>query len=517
MEAQWRRAAAYVLCRDNAGRILLTRFALAGHPDSGKWTMPGGGMEWGEDPIETAARDVAALEAEISAARPRVAIDYARGAEGRIHLDGASHPGGEFELAGPIELAIPGIGRIRIRPGASATAAAAHRRLGEERVRLASLLARAGANTLTAARDSFATRRDLSTRLEQVSARRAALRVAPDTSAGKTAGGGLSPADLVAREAETRRCDGVMGEASAAAARADDALRLAETVLAQGADAQAGASARRAVLTATLPPEAERAAHRQVLAADAAATAKAAGEALLVLEAWRAKEPAADALAKLEQAHAGAEAALAAAAARRRQLELEIAGLEAGLARDTHDGIGERLTFLSEQHDAAEAALAGLTARVRSLRLLAATLATVTAESETHVFRPVLQRMAPYMHALWPEAAIDLASGFAITGLRRAGNSERPEQLSIGTQEQVAILARLGFAALAADLGEALPVILDDALVYSDDERIERLFGVLRQAARRHQVIVFTCRMRAWDALGGHRLGLSPWRVGADA
>ena len=53
MEAEWRRAAAYVLCRDGDGRILLTRFTHATHPDSGNWTMPGGAMEWGEDPLET--------------------------------------------------------------------------------------------------------------------------------------------------------------------------------------------------------------------------------------------------------------------------------------------------------------------------------------------------------------------------------------------------------------------------------------------------------------------------------
>ena len=58
MEAKWRRAAAYVLCRDDEGRILLTRFVQEGNPDSGKWTMPGGGMEWGEHPVETAIREL---------------------------------------------------------------------------------------------------------------------------------------------------------------------------------------------------------------------------------------------------------------------------------------------------------------------------------------------------------------------------------------------------------------------------------------------------------------------------
>jgi len=59
VEAVWRRAAAYVVCRDSSGRILLTRLRLPGSPRDGEWTLPGGGMEWGEDPVDTAARELA--------------------------------------------------------------------------------------------------------------------------------------------------------------------------------------------------------------------------------------------------------------------------------------------------------------------------------------------------------------------------------------------------------------------------------------------------------------------------
>lgn len=57
-EVRWRRAAAYVLCRDELDRILLTRFAAPDHPENGWWTMPGGGMEWGESPEQTALREL---------------------------------------------------------------------------------------------------------------------------------------------------------------------------------------------------------------------------------------------------------------------------------------------------------------------------------------------------------------------------------------------------------------------------------------------------------------------------
>ena len=58
MQAAWRRVAAYVICRDDDGRLLLTRFAAPGNPDDGRWTMPGGAMEWGETVEETALREL---------------------------------------------------------------------------------------------------------------------------------------------------------------------------------------------------------------------------------------------------------------------------------------------------------------------------------------------------------------------------------------------------------------------------------------------------------------------------
>jgi ADP-ribose pyrophosphatase YjhB (NUDIX family) len=76
MEVAWTRVAAYALCTDD-GRILLTRFALSGHPDHGRWTMPGGGMEWGESPLETAHRELLE-ETGLAAALGEVAGVYAR-------------------------------------------------------------------------------------------------------------------------------------------------------------------------------------------------------------------------------------------------------------------------------------------------------------------------------------------------------------------------------------------------------------------------------------------------------
>ena len=47
---------AYGLCLDPAGRLLMTRL-LTG-PDAGRWTLPGGGVLWGEHPDQAVLREM---------------------------------------------------------------------------------------------------------------------------------------------------------------------------------------------------------------------------------------------------------------------------------------------------------------------------------------------------------------------------------------------------------------------------------------------------------------------------
>ena len=82
--------------------------------------------------------------------------------------------------------------------------------------------------------------------------------------------------------------------------------------------------------------------------------------------------------------------------------------------------------------------------------------------------------------------------------------------LSDGTREQIAIIVRLAFGRLLAERGQPAPVVLDNSLVFSDDERIERMFDVLMQAAEKQQVIVLTCRSRAFQSCGGRPLAIEP-------
>lgn len=132
--------------------------------------------------------------------------------------------------------------------------------------------------------------------------------------------------------------------------------------------------------------------------------------------------------------------------------------------------------------------------------------------SQCPTFSGLLRARTPALTAvpndLLPGAELELGDGFAIAGIKR----DRPEafdRLSDGTQEQIAVLVRLAMGAMLAERGAAVPIILDDALVYCDDDRIQRMFDALSRAGKHQHIIVLTCRLRSFGSLGGRTLRLS--------
>jgi uncharacterized protein YhaN len=80
----------------------------------------------------------------------------------------------------------------------------------------------------------------------------------------------------------------------------------------------------------------------------------------------------------------------------------------------------------------------------------------------------------------------------------RSGLGENCGDLPRGTQEQLAVLTRPAFADMLLEQGVPVSLILDDPLVYSDDARLDLRTEILIDAATRVQVILLTCRDRAF-------------------
>ena len=147
---------------------------------------------------------------------------------------------------------------------------------------------------------------------------------------------------------------------------------------------------------------------------------------------------------------------------------------------------------------------------IEVLELLGKTLRAAESEAKERYLAPVLNRVRPYLQMLFANAEITMDEDLNILGMSRgSGYEERFDHLSIGTQEQIAVLVRLAFAEMLVDQGAPAAVILDDALVFSDDHRMRLMFDILSHASQRVQVVVFTCREQLFEGLGAHEVQLA--------
>jgi uncharacterized protein YhaN len=214
------------------------------------------------------------------------------------------------------------------------------------------------------------------------------------------------------------------------------------------------------------------------------------------------------------------------------QLDARIARLETALQdrRDKRSGLKEKVVRLESHVEALEGAgldeliqqkerevelardqLQRHEREVAVLTLLLSTLRAAETDAKERYLSPVLQRVRRYLQLLFPNAEIAIDENFHIVDvIRENGHKESFEHLSMGTQEQIAVLIRLAFAEMLVEKGYPATVVLDDALVFSDDRRMGHMFDILNMVGKKVQITVLTCREQLFEGIGGKHLELQP-------
>lgn len=217
-------------------------------------------------------------------------------------------------------------------------------------------------------------------------------------------------------------------------------------------------------------------------------------------------------MANVEATLARTRSVVEAATREIQQLHVELAGLNARIDARAQEAVEEELAEVTGSLATAKGEVARFEREVSALTRLRDTLEEARQAAREHYFEPIMRELKPLLTLLFEDAEIDFDDETLLPrSIRRKGQTEEIERLSGGMREQLAVLTRLAFARLLARDGRPTPVILDDALVYSDDDRIERMFDALHRQARDQQIIVFSCRQRAFSALGGNALNVTDW------
>jgi hypothetical protein len=412
---------------------------------------------------------------------------------------------------------IDGVGRIHVVPGGEdlQTLVPARDRTRNE---LADLLQRLGADSVAAVEERVRRHAEQAGEVRTSTALLAAL--APK---------GVSELETELATLDARLAG--LGEALRRAAAEDADCEAAGTV----ADAEAAeTAARHALDVANEGLNAARLAAAQAFARSESAQAELAAAEAAINDPGRAQRKA-TALAEVEQARSRmreAESRIADVGHQLKGVNLallqqDVERLEKSLAQieATHRQRGEQITRLEVALDTKGARgleetvaekrrelgtvqrrRTDLERRARALDHLLTLLRDKRAALAKKLRAPLQRHLNHYLGILFPGAQVEVGDDLAPTLITRTGRSgaESGEftELSVGAREQLGVVARLAYADLLREAGKPTLLILDDALVHTDEDRLGQMKRVLYDAAVRHQILIFTCHPVAWRDLG---------------
>lgn len=169
-------------------------------------------------------------------------------------------------------------------------------------------------------------------------------------------------------------------------------------------------------------------------------------------------------------------------------------------------GLEEERAEQAARAEAAERRCQELALRAKALDLLLTLLEAKRRELTRRLQAPLQKHVNRYLQLLFPQATLDIGEDLAPGLLTRIGHqgavSGSVAELSFGAREQMGVISRLAYADLLKEAGRPTLIILDDALVHSDEQRLAQMKRVLFDAAQRHQVLLFTCHPAAWRDMG---------------
>ena len=477
------------------------------------------------------AADIAEqANARLSVAATRISFEIPSDRLAGIEADGVplTDPPTTVEAVEPVAITIPERGRILIEP-AVADRDQLLRAEREARAELHAALSEVGANTLVDAQILRDQRRDLEATAS--AARRELERLAPPGSAPtlqpridelRQALEALPAEEDTVQVPQRDHAEAALDSAQSELQKARDEERIAREAVDGRARAVADLSVEVRTLQNAVDSQTELVERRderlrsdaeavpdQQLAAASETAAQAVTEQQQAVSSLEEERPS-SARTQLEARISRLQTAIEQRASSRVDLRIESVRLRERIEVHDSAGIDEAIEHTQHELEQATRRRDRFERELEVLDLLSETLRAAESEARERYLAPVVNRVHPYLQMLFPNAEIGINEDLYITGMsRHAGYEESFDHLSIGTQEQIAVLVRLAFAEMLIDQGAPAAVILDDALVFSDDQRMRLMFDILSHAAQRVQILVFTCREQLFEGLGAHQLQLA--------
>ncbi|AQA04206.1 hypothetical protein BVC93_19240 [Mycobacterium sp. MS1601] len=477
--------------------------------------------------IEKAAAAVDIARGRVDMIAPRVQVTAEADLELTVGEQTVTLRAGQTHELGAsqaVTVRAPGILSTHIDPGA--TAAEVHTKLVAAQEQLRAQLSQGGVTDLDHARAVHQTRRELLARRDQLSARLADLRGDDDEAALRQRLDGLRAAEPT----PVGLFDLDLPQARAEQASADAALTLARSHHAtqQKVVAAAVAQLNQRTVAAQVCQANSATAQSELTTAQerlAAARATVVDDELMV-RAGSAADAVAGAAQQVQTlttrlAEAGPEAVAVELTAARQsvtmlghkhdQLTAALRDVTVELSVFGKEGRSGKLDAAQIQREHALSAHARVSGRARAASLLRTVMARHrddTRQRYVHPFRTEIERLGRVVFG--PSFEVDVDSDLKIVSRTLDGRTVPYDSLSGGAKEQLGIVARLAVAALV-DKQDSVPVLIDDALGFTDPQRLAKMCEVLDVAGTHGQVIVLTCVPQRYEGVeGAHHIEVTP-------
>ncbi|MFD5867382.1 AAA family ATPase [Corynebacterium sp. NPDC060344] len=173
-------------------------------------------------------------------------------------------------------------------------------------------------------------------------------------------------------------------------------------------------------------------------------------------------------------------------------------------------GVNEELAEAESERTRLRRELDSINRRAAAAQLLYETLEESRRETRRTIGEPLLQKLSQYGGAVFGHSTtFELDEGMAVKSRSSAAGTFEFDALSGGAQEQIDVLLRLAVAGVMDGEGGA-PVIIDDALGYSDPDRLRKMNNAFARAGEDSQILVLTCYPERFSRIAdSHRLDMA--------
>jgi DNA repair exonuclease SbcCD ATPase subunit len=166
------------------------------------------------------------------------------------------------------------------------------------------------------------------------------------------------------------------------------------------------------------------------------------------------------------------------------------------------EGLYEKLNAARNQLDQLEFKIRATARRAESAKCLFDTMSEERDKASRAYVAPLKERIEKLGRLVFdPSFQITIDDELKITSRTVSGVTVPFDSLSGGTKEQLSLIYRLSCSMIVSKDG-GTPVILDDALGYTDHERLKLMGAVLAVAAKECQIVIFTCVPERYAFIG---------------